>query len=131
MFELPAKKSKKWMYILLSLFLMTFISLIIVSQILRINIELENISGFILLSFFIATTISVGGYIGADVYFVIAFIFYILGLIYMFYVSITKTAEGWSDLVSIISFLVTVGLGVLLGIVGQSLRFLSLKNKHQ
>lgn len=131
MFELPAKKSKKWMYILLSLFLMTFISLIIVSQILRINIELENISGFILLSFFITTTISVGGYIGADVYFVIAFIFYILGLIYMFYVSTTKTAEGWSDLVSIISFLVTVGLGVLLGIVGQSLRFILLKNKHQ
>ena len=131
MFKLPAKQSKKWFYILLSLFLMTFISLIIVSQILSINIELENIGGFILLSFFIATTISVGGYIGADVYFVIAFIFYILGLIYMFYVSITKTAEGWSDLVSIISFLVTVGLGVLLGIVGQLLRFILLKNKHQ
>lgn len=131
MFKLPAKQSKKWFYISLSLFLMTFISLIIVSQILSINIELENIGGFILLSFFTAITISVGGYIGADVYFVIAFVFYILGLIYMFYVSITKTAEGWSDLVSIISFLITVGLGVLLGIVGQSLRFILLKNKHQ
>ena len=131
MFKLPAKQSKKWFYISLSLFLMTFISLIIVSQILSINIELENIGGFILLSFFVATTISVGGYIGADVYFVIAFIFYILGLIYMFYVSITKTAEGWSDLVSIISFLVTVELGVFLGIVGQVLRFILLKNKHQ
>ena len=110
---------------------MTFISLIIVSQILSINIELENIGGFILLSFFTAITISIGGYIGADVYFVIAFVFYILGLIYMFYVSITKTAEGWSDLVSIISFLVTVELGVFLGIVGQVLRFILLKNKHQ
>ena len=131
MFKLPAKQSKKWFYISLSLFLMTFISLIIVSQILSINIELENIGGFILLSFFTAITISIGGYIGADVYFVIAFVFYILGLIYMFYVSITKTAEGWSDLVSIISFLITIGLGVLLGIVGQSLRFILLKNKHQ
>ena len=131
MFKLPAKQSKKWFYISLSLFLMTFISLIIVSQILSINIELENIGGFILLSFFTAITISVGGYIGADVYFVISFVFYILGLIYMFYVSITKTAEGWSDLVSIISFLITIGLGVLLGIVGQSLRFILLKNKHQ
>ena len=131
MFKLPAKQSKKWFYISLSLFLMTFISLIIVSQILSINIELENIGGFILLSFFTAITISIGGYIGADVYFVIAFVFYILGLIYMFYVSITKTAEGWSDLVSIISFLVTVGLGVFLGIVGQVLRFILLKNKHQ
>jgi len=131
MFKLPAKQSKKWLYILLSLFLMTFISLIIVSQILSINIELENIGGFILLSFFTAITISIGGYIGADVYFVISFVFYILGLIYMFYVSITKTAEGWSDLVSIISFLVTVGLGVFLGIVGQLLRFILLKNKHQ
>lgn len=131
MFKLPAKQSKKWLYILLSLFLMTSISLIIVSQILSINIELENIGGFILLSFFTAITISIGGYIGADVYFVISFVFYILGLIYMFYVSITKTAEGWSDLVSIISFLVTVGLGVFLGIVGQVLRFILLKNKHQ
>lgn len=131
MFKLPAKQSKKWLYILLSLFLMTFISLIIVSQILSINIELENIGGFKLLSFFTAITISIGGYIGADVYFVISFVFYILGLIYMFYVSITKTAEGWSDLVSIISFLVTVGLGVFLGIVGQVLRFILLKNKHQ
>lgn len=131
MFTLPAKQSKKWFYILLSLFLMTFISLIIVSKILSINIELENISGFILLSFFMATTISVGGYIGANVYFIIAFVFYILGLIYMFYVSITKTAEGWSDLVSIISLLVTVGLGVFLGIVGQLLQYILLKNKHQ
>ena len=131
MFKLPAKKSRKWFYISLSLFLMTFISLIIVSQMLSINIELENIGGFILLSFFTAITISIGGYIGADVYFVIAFVFYILGLIYMFYVSITKTAEGWSDLVSIISFLVTVELGVFLGIVGQVLRFILLKNKHQ
>ncbi len=130
MFKLPEKHSKKWLYITIALFLLTFILLILVGKILNINIEAENISGFALLSIFIAVIISIGGYLGAKAYFCTALVFHILGIIYMMYVSINKTAEGWSDLVSIISFLFTVGTGIFLGLIIQGIWFLVSKRKQ-
>jgi len=130
MLKLPEKYSKKWLFITITLFLLTFISLIFVGKILNINIAAENISGFALLSIFIAVIISIGGYLGATAYFFTALIFHILGIIYMMYVSINRTAEGWSDLVSIISFLFTVGTGIFLGLIIQGIWFLISKRKR-
>jgi hypothetical protein len=130
MMKLPEKYSKKWLYITILLFFLTFISLYFLGKILNINIGAENISGFALLSFYLAIIISIGGYLGATVYFCTAVIFHILGIIYMIYVSINRTAEGWSDLVSILSFLLTVGIGIFLGLVLQGIRFLISKRKR-
>lgn len=130
MARLPERYSKKWLISLVALFLLTFISLIIVSQILNINLAFENISGFFLLSLITAVLISLGGFLGARVYFGIAAIFNILGIIYMLYVTIFRTAEGWSDLVSIISLMLAVLVGLVLGIIGQAIAVLVKKSKR-
>lgn len=65
MLKLPEKHSNKWAYIAAALFLMTFISLILVGKILKISIGTENISGFALLSslFTVGTGIILGLFI--------------------------------------------------------------------
>ncbi|MEI6578854.1 MAG: hypothetical protein WCN92_05255 [Eubacteriales bacterium] len=131
MLKLPEKHSKKWGYLSIALLLFTFVSLIFVCKILNISIGTQNIIGFTLLSIFIATAISIGGYLGATAYLLTSLVFYVLGIIYMFYVSLNKTAEGWSDLVSIISFLTTVGIGVISGLIIQVIWFLVSKKRYK
>lgn len=119
MFNLFDKYSKKWVYVLVTIFTLTFFSLMIVRYILNTNIAFENIIAFALLSLIVAFIITIGGYLGGKTYFWITLFFNIMGIIYMLYVSINKTSEGWSDLVSIISYMFSVGIGVILGIVVQ------------
>jgi hypothetical protein len=47
----------------------------------------------------------------------------------MLILSITKYAEGWSDLVSIISYMLMLGIGIILGIVIQLIVFIRTKTK--
>jgi hypothetical protein len=130
MLKLPTKHSKKWVLVFIALFLLTLVSLISVGKILSINIGAENIAGFALLSAFVSVIISVGGFLGARLYFITASIFDLLGIVYMLYVSINRTAEGWSDLVSIISYLFTLAIGLILGLVIQLVAFLMSKRKR-
>lgn len=119
MIMLPKKYSKKWILIILALFLLTFISLFLVSTILTLSTSLENIGGFTILSLAVSLAIGIGGLIGAKSYFKIALTANIIGIIYMLAVSVLKTAEGWSDLVSIISYLFILTIGIVLGILYQ------------
>ena len=124
MINLPSKHSKKWLYIIAALFLLNFASLIAFVSILNSNVTAQNVIGFSVLSLILAFFIGGGGFLGAKAYFYTAVIFDIIGIIYMLYVSIGKTAEGWSDLVSFISYLFIVGFGILLGLVIQGVMFL-------
>jgi hypothetical protein len=119
MINLPKKYSVKWIYILIALFLLTFISMFLVNTILALSLSLENIGGFAMLSLAVSLAIGIGGIIGAKVYFNIALIANILGILYMLTVSIFRTAEGWSDLVSIISYLFVLSIGIVLGMIVQ------------
>ena len=119
MIMLPKKYSKKWILIILALFLLTFISLFLVSTILTLSTSLENIGGFAILSLAVSLAIGLGGLIGAKSYFKIALTANMIGIIYMLAVSVFKTAEGWSDLVSIISYLFILTIGIVLGMLYQ------------
>jgi hypothetical protein len=119
MINLPKKYSVKWIYILIALFLLTFISMFLVNTILALSLSLENIGGFAMLSLAVSLAIGIGGIVGAKVYFNIALIANILGILYMLTVSIFRTAEGWSDLVSIISYLFVLSIGIVLGMIVQ------------
>jgi hypothetical protein len=130
MLKLPVKYSKKWGFVLIALFFLTFVSLISVGKILSINIGAENIAGFALLSALVSILTSLGGFLGARVYFITVLIFDVLGIVYMLYVSTNRTAEGWSDLVSIISYLFTLGIGFILGLVIQLVSFLISNRKR-
>ncbi len=119
MITLPKKYSIKWLLIILALFLLTFISMFLVTTILTLSASLDNIGGFAILSLAVSLAIGIGGLIGAKSYFKIALTANIIGIIYMLAISIFKTAEGWSDLVSIISYLFILTIGIVLGILYQ------------
>lgn len=124
MINLPSKHSRKWLYIIATLFLLNFIALMAFVFILYSNITAQNVIGFSILSFVLAIIIAGGGFLGAKAYVFTAVIFDIIAIIYMMYASIGKISEGWSDLVSFISYLFIVGAGVLLGLVIQGVLFL-------
>ena len=130
MIKLPAKHSKNWALITLALFLITFAAMIALAMILKTTIALENISGFVLFSFFVSVIISIGGFLGAKAYFFTALAMDVIGIIYMLIISITRSAEGWSDLVSIISYMFMLGVGIILGIVIQLIVFLLSRRKR-
>lgn len=125
MLKLPNKYSKKWLVVFIALFLLSFVPFIFLSQILNFSIV-----GVGILSFIVALIIGVGGYLGAKAYFFTASVFNIIGIFYMLFIAINKTAEGWSDLVSIISYLFIVGIGIILGVVIQVVLFLVSKRKN-
>ena len=129
MLKLPEKNSKKWIPVFLFLFALTFISMIVVSLILDLKIGINNISGFLILSLFVSLVIGSGGYIGAKAYFITSFVFNILGIAYMLIISIFRTAEGWSDLVSVISYLFLLSLGIIIGFIAQVIFLLIKRNK--
>lgn len=121
---LPDKYSKKWLLFFAALFLLSFIPFICLSQMLNFSVV-----GVGILSLIVALVISIGGYLEAKVYFLTASVFDIIGIIYMLYIALNKTAEGWSDLVSIISYLFIVGIGIVLGVVIQVIMFFISKRK--
>lgn len=131
MIKLPNKFSIKWLYILIALFFLTFASMYLVITILELSIGFDNISGFALLSLAVSLSIGIGGLLGLKAYFKTALLFNILGIIYMLSITIFRTAEGWSDLVSIISYLFFLALGIFLGIIVQLTVILITKYKEK
>ena len=129
MIKLPEKNSRKWIPVFIILFALTFISMIAVSLILDLKIGFNNISGFLLLSLFVSLAIGLGGFSGARAYFITALVFDILGIFYMMIVSIFRTAEGWSDLVSEVSYLFLLSSGIILGFIIQIAVILIKRNK--
>lgn len=131
MIKLPNKYSIKWLYILIALFFLTFASMYLVITILELSIGFDNISGFALLSLAVSLSIGIGGLLGLKAYFKTALLFNIIGIIYMLSVTIFRTAEGWSDLVSIISYLFFLALGIFLGVIVQLAVILITKYKKK
>lgn len=129
MIKLPEKNSRKWIPVFIILFVLTFISMIAVSLILDLKIGFNNISGFIMLSLFVSLAIGLGGLLGARAYFKTAFVFDVLGIIYMMWVSIFRTAESWSDLVSVISYLFLLSSGIIIGFIIQIVLIMIKRNK--
>ncbi len=115
--KLPEKHSVKWFYSAGVLSILTFIILIAFSRLSGINFGMQNIIGFVLLSVIIAAVITAGGFLGAKIYFCTSLIFYILAVVYMFYIAVSRTAEGWTDLVGIISYIFIIATGFITGIV--------------
>ncbi len=129
MFQLPEKHSKKWLYHGIGIFLITFFALLVNAVLLAI-LSVETSIIYALVSLFVALAISGGGYLGAKTYFYTALFFNIIGIIYMLYISINQAAEGWSDLVSMISYFFIMVIGILIGLVAEGIKVLIAKTKH-
>lgn len=129
MFKLPVKYSNKWAYIFVALFGTTFLAFVLYSVILDRTIATRNLGGFALLSLLVAVIISAGGFLGAKGYFYTVLLFDLLGLIYMIYICINQTGDGFTDLISLMSYLFTLGIGIVLGIVVQVVLYIRSKRR--
>ncbi|MHB1154675.1 MAG: hypothetical protein ACYCWE_17390 [Eubacteriales bacterium] len=129
--KLPEKHSVKWFYIAGVLSILTFIILIAFSRLSGINLGMQNIIGFVLLSVIITAVISSGGFLGAKIYFRTSLIFYIIAAVYMLYIAVSRTVEGWTDLVGIISYIFIIAAGFAAGIILQGIIFLLSKTKNK
>lgn len=113
------KFSPVWLLMALIVFGLVVGAMYYVSWSLGAEVTEQNWKGFALLGGIMAILLAGGGFLGGRVYFLIASIVNVGGLIYMIYLAFARTAEGWSDLVSVISYLFLSGVGVVLGIIGQ------------
>lgn len=114
--RMPAKFSKIWFLLAVLIFALVMGAMAYVPWTLGTQM---NIQGYALLGLVMALILAGGGFFGARVYFVVALTANIAGLGYMIYQAMVRTANGWSDLVSFLSYLFLAALGVLLGIISQ------------
>ncbi|MDD2370404.1 MAG: hypothetical protein PHQ32_00185 [Firmicutes bacterium] len=127
--KVPNKYSKKWFPILATILIINFISLFSASKILGSDISSANIISFAILSLSISILITVGGFLGAKIHFITASIFNLASIVYMLYITISKSAEGWSDLVGIISYLTIIIIGLIAGLIIQLIYTIVTKKK--
>ncbi|SHE52721.1 hypothetical protein [Alkalibacter saccharofermentans] len=109
--KLPDKHSNKWFLIMLAIFILVVLAMVSVSLILQLDIGIENILGFSKLALIVSFAAAVGGYFGFKRYFLAMLVSNIIGIVYMLMIVINRTAEGWSDLVSIISYMFVMFIG--------------------
>jgi hypothetical protein len=119
MLKIPDKYSYKWRFVLLAISSFIFLALMAVVAIAKIDIGLSNMVGYILLSVLVSVMISAGGYLGAKIYFIVAASFNAAAAVYMLYIVLAKTSDGWSDLVGLTTYILFSALGMILGLAAQ------------
>jgi len=115
---LPAKKSNKWIYWVLSILIINFSALLLSREIQSIKIDLKNIIGFAILSAMISLISSLG-YFGIKYFSLVFIIADIIGIIYLFFIVLSNASDGWSDLTSIIGYMTITGFGIIAGTITE------------
>lgn len=117
----PVKKSKSWIIIFLIYAVIIAVSLIIT----RILLASEDISGSISTMILLAVCTSIlpciAGYFGRYLFFYIFSASILIGIIYAFYVAIGDIAPGWGTLTSIIGYLFIVIIGMVVGLIAETI----------
>lgn len=131
MIKRPPKYSGRWLYYAGALFLLTFLQLIVFALLSGMNPAVENMVGFLIISAAVSAVITAGGWLDKKFYFYTVLLFYLTAAGYMLYMALAKTAEGWTDLVGIVSFLFIIAAGVTAGIIVQFIAFILPKIKKR
>lgn len=113
--KLFVRHSNKWFLIGVGLFLTNLFAILNSAIVLNKQLDLANAICFVILAALISISITLGGIFKFKLYFSVSFFFDLLAIAYMTYISIGNTAEGWSDLVSIVSYIFTAVFGIILG----------------
>ncbi len=115
---LPAKKSKKWMYVLIGVFIINIAALYVSRIMAGSSMDTKNYVSFALISI-AASIFSLAGFFGKRRFSYTYMAFNIGGIIYMLYITIGGKNNGWSDLTSIAGYMFLSLLGLLLGILTE------------
>lgn len=123
----PKNRSKKWFLIMMAMHAMIFFAMILVSLILDIKIVIENLMGFTILAIIVSCISVIGGYLGFVRYFLVMLAANLIGIAYMLIIALNRYADGWSDLVSIISYMFVMIIGFFVAVGLEIIKFI--KNK--
>jgi hypothetical protein len=117
--KLPKKFSWVWILLALLVFAMVVGSMMYLTWTLGGQLVEDNIRGFAIIGGIVALLFAGGGFLGGRVFFIIGMVTQVISLGYMIYIGLAQAADGWSDLVSIMSYMFLSSIGVLLAIIGQ------------
>ncbi|EMT44823.1 MULTISPECIES: hypothetical protein [Anoxybacillus] len=122
MFMLPENRSKHWYGISVFLFFLFLCTLAGSRLLLDISMDFKQWIAFAVISFILASIIGAGGFFGKAAFTIVSFTFAIIGMINVFFISMTRAHEGWSDITSVISFLVISAFGIVVGVIAEVIR---------
>lgn len=120
---IPTKKSSKWIWVFLLYTIVIFIGLLATRVILGSEILDRYIFSLLIISIGSALIPSIGGFLGNRNFFIVYSLSAILGIFYMFYVVLGNASPGWGDLTSIIGYLFIIGVGTVLALVTEVVRY--------
>jgi len=127
---LPNKKSFKWLYVFILVFIVNLIAMSAVQKLSNNALEIYIVFRFVLVTLIIGA-IACLGYFGLRAFSYIFLISNVIGLGYMFFIAFSGR-NGWKDLSSIIGFLCILLIGVVIGMITQItlwlLKVIRLKN---
>ncbi len=117
--RIPEKYSAYWLGIAAVLSGIYYLALRSSRMLLGLDISPQNIQGFVILALLMSLAVIVGGFFGATIYSVTAFIFSVIGVAFLLIVAATETFHGWTDLISVVGFMFWGGMAIGGGIIVQ------------
>jgi hypothetical protein len=117
--RIPEKFSAYWLGVAAVLAGVYFLALRGSRLLLGLEISPQNVQGFIIIALLMSLAVIAGGFFGATIYSITAFVFSMIGVAYLLIIAATQTFQGWTDLISVIGFMFWGGLAVGAGIIVQ------------
>lgn len=125
---IPEKKSKKWLQILISYFLIILIALTLSRYIVGTPITLRILISTIILAFVSAAIPSLGGFFGRKIFFYVFTLINIFAILYMMFVIVTDASPGWTDITSMIIYLFVTSVGLFVAIIVDLIHYFITKH---
>jgi hypothetical protein len=125
---LPQKKSINWSYVLLIVFASNVLALLGSEFLLSSSISLQNAFGFSIISLIVSLIVS-SGYFGIRFFSLSVIVSNVIAIIYIYYIILSKSSPGWADLVGLISYMLLIGLGIILGTIVQTVFWIISRRK--
>lgn len=126
---LPTRRSKSWIWICTVHAILVCAALLASRAVLHIQMSMQAGASLFIIAVSLALIACVGGWLGGRLFFSCSAAGSLIGAAYMLYVSVFDASPGWSDLASLIGFMVISAVGISAGLVAELVRFL-IKRKN-
>ena len=120
---LPKKHSSLWVWILAAYTALVFATILFSQNILQVETTTRSIIAFLIIALGSAAIASIGGFLGAKIYFIFSAGGALLGLIYTLYIAVFNASPGWGDLTSIVGYFTFAIAGLGIGVVSETVMF--------
>ena len=127
----PLKNMHSWKWAFAILSLIIFAVLVLSHFILKSELSLIVLGFFALIAVLSSAFVCVGGSLGYKIYYTVSIISLIIGLLYTLYVAIFNASDGFSDITSILIYIILFSVGIVIGSIAQFSRFLYYKYKYK